>query len=48
MRQRRPSRRDILKGSGALALGTVFAAPARAAAPPAEWVPGPMLRIAPE
>ena len=28
------SRRDLLKGSTALALGTVFASPARAAAPP--------------
>src|SRR6201991_3932039 len=28
------SRRDLLKGSTALALGTVFAAPARAEAPP--------------
>ncbi len=32
------SRRDVLKGTGALALGTVFAAPARAAAPPAEAI----------
>src|SRR6201996_9122190 len=32
------SRRTILKGTGALALGTVFAAPARAAAPPAEAI----------
>ena len=32
------SRRDILKGTGALALGTMFAAPARAAAPPAEAI----------
>src|ERR1700744_713934 len=32
------SRRTILKSTGALALGTVFAAPARAAAPPAEAI----------
>src|SRR5713226_7089796 len=32
--KRKISRRDLLKGSTALALGTVFAAPARAEAPP--------------
>ena len=32
------SRRQILQGTGALALGTVFASPARAAAPPAEAI----------
>src|ERR1700749_3605221 len=32
------SRRNILKGASALALGTVFAAPARAAAPPAQAI----------
>src|SRR5439155_7868600 len=32
--KRRISRRDLLKGSTALALGTVFASPARAEAPP--------------
>jgi iron(III) transport system substrate-binding protein len=32
------SRREVLKGASALALGTVFAAPARAAAPPAEAI----------
>src|SRR3977135_3197368 len=31
---RKFSRRDLLKGSAALGLGTVFAAPARAEAPP--------------
>src|SRR5262249_49843982 len=36
MRKHRPSRRDIVKGSTALALGTLLARPARAAAPPAE------------
>jgi iron(III) transport system substrate-binding protein len=34
MRRRKLSRRDVLKGSTALALGTVFAAPIKAAAPP--------------
>jgi iron(III) transport system substrate-binding protein len=34
MKQRNLSRRDMLKGSTALALGTVFASPARAEAPP--------------
>src|SRR5260370_30332779 len=33
MKRKKLSRRDILKGSGALALGTVFAAPVRAEAP---------------
>lgn len=32
------SRRDVLKGTTALALGTVFATPARAVAPPAEAI----------
>src|SRR5512134_3270699 len=34
MQSSRFSRRDILKGSSALAIGTVFAEPARAALPP--------------
>jgi len=34
MRKPRFSRRDVLKGSTALAVGTVFASPVRAAAPP--------------
>jgi ABC-type Fe3+ transport system substrate-binding protein len=34
----KPSRRDVLKGAGAVALGTVFAAPARAAAPAPEAI----------
>jgi iron(III) transport system substrate-binding protein len=33
-----PSRRGILKGAGALAIGRLFASPARAAAPPAEAI----------
>jgi iron(III) transport system substrate-binding protein len=38
MKTRKPSRREILKSSAALALGTVFAAPVRAEAPPAEAI----------
>ena len=38
MKKHKLSRRDVLKGSTALALGTVFAAAARAAAPPAEAI----------
>src|SRR3954451_9684206 len=38
MTRRSISRRNILKGASALALGTLFAAPARAAAPPAEAI----------
>jgi iron(III) transport system substrate-binding protein len=34
MHGKRPSKRDFLKGSAALAFGTVFASPVRAAAPP--------------
>ena len=43
---RNPSRRDILKGSTALALGTVFAAPARAQAPPAETITPQLIEAA--
>jgi iron(III) transport system substrate-binding protein len=32
------SRREVLKAAGALAIGSAFAAPARAAAPPAEAI----------
>ena len=38
MRAQKISRRDILKGSTALAFGAVFASPARAAAPPADAI----------
>ena len=38
MKKNSISRRAVLKGTGALALGTVFASPARAAAPPAEAI----------
>jgi len=46
MRQLRPSRREIIKGSAALALGTVFASPLRAAAPPAEAVTPALIEAA--
>jgi iron(III) transport system substrate-binding protein len=46
MNNRKPSRRDILKGSTALALGTVFAAPARAEAPPAEAITPQLIEAA--
>jgi iron(III) transport system substrate-binding protein len=38
MKKHSPSRRDVLKGASALAVGTVFASPARAAAPPPEAI----------
>jgi iron(III) transport system substrate-binding protein len=38
MKKHSLSRRSVLKGTGALALGTVFASPSRAAAPPAEAI----------
>jgi iron(III) transport system substrate-binding protein len=40
------SRREILRGTAALALGTVFAAPARAAAPPAEAITPELIEAA--
>ncbi len=46
MKDKEPSRRDILKGSTALALGTVFAAPARAEAPPAEAITPQLIEAA--
>jgi iron(III) transport system substrate-binding protein len=46
MKNRKPSRRDILKGSTALALGAVFAAPARADAPPAEAITPQLIEAA--
>src|ERR1700761_7610558 len=45
-RDKNPSRRDILKGSTALALGTVFAAPARAEAPAAEAITPALIEAA--
>ncbi len=44
MKKRNFSRRDVLKGS--LALGTVFASPARAAAPPAEAITPQLIEAA--
>jgi iron(III) transport system substrate-binding protein len=38
MKKHSISRRSVLKGTGALALGTVFASPARATAPPADAI----------
>ena len=42
----RRSRREILKAAGALAIGQVFAAPARAAAPPAEAITPELIEAA--
>jgi iron(III) transport system substrate-binding protein len=42
----RRSRRDVLKAAGALAIGSVFAAPARAAAPPAEAITPELIEAA--
>src|SRR3977135_991097 len=46
MKNKRPSRRAILKGCTALALGAVFAAPARAEAPPAEAITAQLIEAA--
>src|ERR1700761_158166 len=46
MKKRKLSRRDVLKGSTALALGTVFAAPARAEAPPPEAITPQLIEAA--
>src|ERR1700686_1822183 len=46
MKKRKLSRRDVLKGSAALALGTVFAAPARAGAPPSEAITPQLIEAA--
>ena len=40
------SRRDVLKTAGALAIGSVFAAPVRAAAPPAEAITPELIEAA--
>jgi len=40
------SRRDVLKGTSALALGAVFASPARAATPPAEAITPQLIEAA--
>ncbi len=46
MKQKTFSRRQVLQGTSALALGTVFAAPARAAAPPASAVTPQLIEAA--
>jgi len=46
MRKRTLSRRDVLKGSTVLAIGAVFAEPARAAAPPAEAITPALIEAA--
>jgi iron(III) transport system substrate-binding protein len=46
MRRQAFSRRDILRGSTALALGTVFASPVRAEAPPAEAITPQLIEAA--
>src|SRR6195952_4693649 len=46
MNNNKPSRRDLLKGATTLALGTVFAAPARAQAPPAEAITPQLIEAA--
>jgi iron(III) transport system substrate-binding protein len=46
MRNGRFSRRDILKGATALAIGTVFAEPVRAAAPPSEAITPALIEAA--
>jgi iron(III) transport system substrate-binding protein len=46
MKKHSLSRRSVLKGAGALALGTVFASPSRAAAPPAEAITPQLIEAA--
>src|ERR1700676_1932838 len=46
MKKRKLSRREILKGSTALALGTVFASAVRAEAPPAEAITPQLIEAA--
>jgi iron(III) transport system substrate-binding protein len=46
MRKQTFSRRDVLKASTALAIGTVFAEPVRAAAPPAEAITPALIEAA--
>ena len=46
MRKQTLSRRDVLKGSAALAIGAVFAEPVRAAAPPAEAITPALIEAA--
>ena len=46
MNKKKLSRRDVLKASTALALGTVFASPVRAQAPPAEAITPQLIEAA--
>src|ERR1700682_398068 len=46
MKRQKLSRRDVLKGSSALALGTVFASAARAEAPPAQAITPQLIEAA--
>jgi iron(III) transport system substrate-binding protein len=46
MRNRTPSRREMLKGATALALGTAFASAARAGAPPSEAITPQLIEAA--
>src|ERR1700687_4569698 len=46
MKKQKLSRRDVLKGSTAFALGTVFASPARAEAPPAQAITPQLIEAA--
>src|ERR1700688_2860460 len=46
MKNRKLSKRDVLKGTAALALGTVFASSVRAAAPPAQAVTPQLIEAA--
>jgi iron(III) transport system substrate-binding protein len=46
MKKHSLSRRSVLKGTGALALGAVFASPSRAAAPPAEAITPQLIEAA--
>ena len=46
MRKSKLSRRDILQGASAFALGTAFASPARAVAPPPEAITPQLIEAA--
>src|SRR5258707_13162638 len=46
MKRKRLSRRDILKGATTLTLGTVFASPVRAEAPPAQAITPQLIEAA--
>src|ERR1700710_325200 len=46
MRNQKLSRREMIQGASALALGSVFASPARAAAPPSEAITPQLIEAA--